>query len=168
MLRMLTQVGRRRAAHATSSGKVLLAFGAPADVDRVVAAGMPRLGPRTITSRSLLEQALADVRADGYAVSVEESARGVSSVAAPIFDGAGECVAAMSVAGPITRMPADQLGHFARMVVAATAAISGSDPRARPARTRADRSTSGRSAPDRSAPDRSTPVPARPRERAIR
>ena len=37
MLRMLTQVGRRRAAHATSSGKVLLAFGAPADIDRVVA-----------------------------------------------------------------------------------------------------------------------------------
>ena len=150
---MLTQVGRRRAAHATSSGKVLLAFGAPADIDRVVAGGMPRLGPRTITSRSMLERALADVRADGYAVSVEESARGVSSVAAPIFDGVGECVAAMSVAGPITRMPADQLDHFARMVVAATASIPGSDPRACPAQAASTLSA------------RSTSVPARPRER---
>ena len=156
MLRMLTQIGRRRGAHATSSGKVLLAFGAPADIDRVVAAGMPRLGPRTITSRAMLERALADVRADGYAISVEESARGVSSVAAPIFGGVGECVAAMSVAGPITRMPADQLDHFARMVVAATASIPGSDPRAHPAPAPAS---------DHSASARSTSVPARSRER---
>ena len=71
----------------------------------------------------MLERALAEVQTRGYAVSVEESARGVSSVAAPIYDGAGECVAAMSVAGPITRMPVDQLDHFARLVVAAAASI---------------------------------------------
>ena len=126
MLRMLTQVGRRRAAHATSSGKVLLAFGAPADIDGVVAAGMPRLGPRTITSRSMLERALADVRADGYAVSVEESAPGVASVAAPLFDGDGECVAAMSVAGPVTRMPPDQLDRFVRLVLGAASSVTSS------------------------------------------
>ena len=123
MIRLLTQVGRRRAAHATSSGKVLLAFGAPADLERVLAGGLPRLGPRTITTPAMLERALAEVQARGYAVSVEESARGVSSVAAPIYDGGGECVAAMSVAGPITRMPVDQLDHFAWLVVAAAASI---------------------------------------------
>jgi DNA-binding IclR family transcriptional regulator len=132
MIRLFTQVGRRRAAHATSSGKVLLAFGTPADVDTVVAGGMPRLGPRTITTRPLLEQSLEQVRLDGYAISVEESARGVSSVAAPVFDGDGQCVGAVSVAGPITRMPANQLDHFVRLVLAASARIPGSaSPRAR-------------------------------------
>jgi DNA-binding IclR family transcriptional regulator len=128
MLRLMTRVGRRRAAHATSSGKVLLAFGAPDDLDRVIAHGLPRLGPRTITMPNLLEQALAGVRRQGYAVSVEESAPGVVSVAAPVLDGSGECVAAMSVAGPITRMPPDHLDRFVRAVLAATASIPGTAP----------------------------------------
>jgi IclR family KDG regulon transcriptional repressor len=133
MLHMLTRVGRRRAAHATSSGKCLLAFGTPADVDRVVAAGLPRLGPRTITSAAVLRRALDDVRTRGYAASIEESAPGVASVAAPIFDSAGDCVAAMSVAGPITRMAPDQLDRIARLVLAATGRLSGpSNPRRRP------------------------------------
>ena len=137
MLRMLTQVGRRRAAHATSSGKVLLAFGTPADVDRVLATGLPRLGPRTITSPALFEQALDEIRARGFAASIEESAKGVASVAAPVVDGAGECVAAMSVAGPVTRMGADRLDHFARLVLAAAASIPRSASAATPVGRRA-------------------------------
>jgi DNA-binding IclR family transcriptional regulator len=132
MLRLMTRVGRRRAAHATSSGKCLLAFGAPADVERVIAAGLTRLGPRTITSPRLLHRTLEEVRATGYAVSIEESAPGVASVAAPIFAGTGECVAAMSVAGLVARMPAEQLDRFAHMVVAAAARVSGPSARPRP------------------------------------
>ena len=124
MLRVLTRVGRRRPAHATSSGKCLLAFGRPADVAAVLAAGFPRLGPRTITSKSMLEKALATVRRTGYAVSIEEAAPDVASVAAPIFDGAGECVAAVSVAGPITRIPQERLDKLARTVLAAAASVS--------------------------------------------
>ena len=86
MLQLLTRVGRRRPAHATSSGKCLLAFGAAADVRQVIAGGLPRLGPRTITSAGALQRALDEVRARGYAVSFEESAPGVASVAAPIFE----------------------------------------------------------------------------------
>ncbi len=132
MIRLLTRVGRRRAAHATSSGKCLLAFGAPADVDRVVAAGLPRLGPRTITTRRLLERTLADVRADGYAVSIEESAPGVASVAAPVFDATGRCVAAMSVAGPVTRMTPELVDRLIPMVQAATASLSRNEGRRAP------------------------------------
>jgi DNA-binding IclR family transcriptional regulator len=132
MLHILTRVGRRRAAHATSSGKCLLAFGPPADVDRVVAGGLPRLAPRTITSPELLHRALDEVRARGYAASVEESAPGVVSVAAPVFSGDGECVAAMSVAGPITRLPADRIDRVARMVLAAAARVSAPTPANRP------------------------------------
>jgi DNA-binding IclR family transcriptional regulator len=124
MLHLLSRVGRRRAAHATSSGKCLLAFGPPANVDRVLGGGLPRLGPRTITSAELLLRALDEVRTRGFAASVEESAPGVVSVAAPIFDSGGDCVAAMSVAGPITRMPPDGIDRFARMVLAATARVS--------------------------------------------
>lgn len=120
MLHLMTRIGRRRAAHATSSGKCLLAYGPPAALAAVLAGGLPRLGPRTITSPTLLRRTLTDVRRRGYAVSVEESAPGVVSVAAPIFDVTGACVAAMSVAGPISRMPPESLDRFARLVLAAT------------------------------------------------
>jgi len=129
MLRLLTRVGRRRAAHATSSGKCLLAFGAPADVAAVVATGLPRLGPRTITSKSMLDKRLADVRRRGYAISVEEAAPGVASVAAPIFDGAGECIAAVSVTGPVTRLPGERLDQLARLVLSAAASVSATSAR---------------------------------------
>lgn len=123
MIRWLTRVGRRRGAHATSTGKCLLAFGPPADVARVVAGGLPKLGPRTITSRSMLERALAKIRVDGYAVSVDEAVPGVVSVAAPLFDGAGDCIAAMSVAGPVSRMPPEKVEHVVRLVVRAAASV---------------------------------------------
>ena len=116
-LRTLTRLGRRRAAHATSSGKCLLAFGAPADVKRVIAGGLPRLGPRTITTRQLLIQALNEVRTQGYAVSVEESALGFASVGAPIFAADHQCIAAISVAGPVSRLRPEDLERFVRLVV---------------------------------------------------
>ena len=124
MLRLLTRLGRRRAAHATSSGKCLLAFGPPSTVAAVVAAGLPRLGPRTITSKSMLHKRLAEVRLSGYAISIDEAAPGMASVAAPIFDGARGCIAAISVAGPVTRLPAERLDRLGRQVVSAAATVS--------------------------------------------
>ncbi|HEY0520403.1 MAG TPA: IclR family transcriptional regulator [Ilumatobacteraceae bacterium] len=124
MMGLFTKVGRRRSAHATSSGKVLLAFGSQADVDDAVAGGLPRLGPRTITTRTRLNQALADVRKAGYAISTDEAAPGVVSIAAPIFDRLGSCVAAVSVAGPLIRMPEERHDQLVRMVVRTAAEIS--------------------------------------------
>ncbi len=124
MMRIFTRAGRRRSAHATSSGKCLLAYGGPDDMATAVAGGLPRLGPRTITSRQQLERALREVRARGYAISIEESAPGVVSTAAPVFDRGGACTAAVSVAGPVARMPTESLDRFVRMVVIAAADIS--------------------------------------------
>ena len=124
MMGLFTKVGRRRSAHATSSGKVLLAFGSQADVDDAVSGGLPRLGPRTITTRTRLNQVLAEVRKSGYAISTDEAAPGVVSIAAPIFDGSGACVAAVSVAGPLIRMPAERHDSLVRMVVKTAAEIS--------------------------------------------
>ena len=106
MMGLFTKVGRRRSAHATSSGKVLLAFGSQADVDDAVAGGLPRLGPRTITTRTRLNQALAEVRKAGYAISTDEAAPGVVSIAAPIFDASAHASQPCPSAGPLIRMPA--------------------------------------------------------------
>ena len=116
MLHMLTRVGRRRAAHATSSGQVPARLRpAGCDVDRVVAGGLPRL----VRARSRRPSAPA-----GAGRRPRPRLRGERRGVGPwrgVRARAGlqrrRCVAAMSVAGPITRMPADQLDRIARLVL---------------------------------------------------
>jgi DNA-binding IclR family transcriptional regulator len=124
MIAVSARLGRRRPAHGSSAGKCLLAFGDRAEVDAVVRAGLARLGPRTIRSRSSLERALAEVRRSGHAISVEESAAGMSSIAAPVFDASGACTAAVAVSGPPFAMPEEDHPRIVRMVVATAAEIS--------------------------------------------
>jgi DNA-binding IclR family transcriptional regulator len=64
---------------------------------------------------------LASVRKRGFAASVGEREPGVASVSAPVFDGSGSVVAAVSVSGPI-----DRLGqHPGRRLGAAVTAAAG-------------------------------------------
>ena len=50
------------------------------------------------------ERVLVDVRRRGWAQSVAERESGVASVSAPVRDGSGQVVAAVSVSGPVDRI----------------------------------------------------------------
>ena len=115
-LRTFSRVGRRVPAHTTSSGKCLLAFGEPEATALVVRAGLQRIGPRSITTERGLIDALAKIRSNGFAVSVEENERGVVSIGAPVFGHEGTCIAAVSMAGPTIRVTRDQVPRFVTMV----------------------------------------------------
>lgn len=118
-------VGELTPLHATSSGKVLLAFmAADARRDLLAAAGLERFTERTITSVEDLEARLRNVTRDGYVVSLEELEPGLNAVAAPIRDHAGEVIAALSVSGPAYRLTAERARDVAPVVVAAADDIS--------------------------------------------
>lgn len=117
-------VGSRNAAHATSSGKVLLAF-LPEDRQRELVEGM-RLSPktaRTITSKSDFFAELARVRKQGYAENHGESEPGMCSVAAPIRDPLGQVIASVSVAEYVESVDAG-LPHMIRPVIETATRIS--------------------------------------------
>jgi DNA-binding IclR family transcriptional regulator len=96
-IEILTRVGGRLPLHATGVGKVLLAH-APADVvDGVIARGLERLTPSTITDGDELRVVLEQVRRDGFASTREEMSPGSVSVAAPVYGPHAEVVAALSV-----------------------------------------------------------------------
>lgn len=59
-----------------------------------------------------------------WAQSVEERERGVASVSAPVRDGRGETVAAVSVSGPIERTTRQPGRRYAGAVVEAAAAVA--------------------------------------------
>lgn len=124
-LRLFGRVGHRNDAHCTSTGKLLLAY-LPADQLDATLSGwvLPRHTPVTIATIGALRSALENIRRQGWAENVNEVEVGTASIAAPIRNGRGDVVAAVSVAGPVQRLSSDSLRRFARPVVEAGLAIS--------------------------------------------
>ncbi|MGZ4626502.1 MAG: IclR family transcriptional regulator domain-containing protein [Kineosporiaceae bacterium] len=98
IIALRVSIGTRFPAVPTSLGKVLLA-GLPAeDLDSVLAQpGRSGVQPRWQPSRAELDAALSEVRAKGWALTDEQLAPGIRSVAAPLRDGAGRVIAALNV-----------------------------------------------------------------------
>ena len=124
-LRIFSRIGHRLPAHATSSGKVLLA-GLPAQtLDARLRQWRPvAMTPHTITDEQALRAELRLVAKRGWAENIEEGELGVASVGAPIRGIDGSVSAAISVVGPVTRVKRASLRGFCGAVVEAADAIS--------------------------------------------
>jgi DNA-binding IclR family transcriptional regulator len=124
-LRMPSQVGRRLPVHCTGVGKALVAFLPPEVLGAIVARrGLPALTANTITDLAVLNEELAGVRARGYAVDNEEIEEGLVCLAAPVRDHTTHVVAAVSIAGPSSRLRPETRTEQAREVVDAARAMS--------------------------------------------
>lgn len=124
-LRMPSQVGRRLPVHCTGIGKALIAF-LPDEVLRglVLRRGLPRFTTSTITDVVTLERELAEIRRLGYAIDHEEIEEGLVCIGAPVRDHTTHVVAAISIAGPSSRLGPASIARAARQVVEAANAIS--------------------------------------------
>jgi DNA-binding IclR family transcriptional regulator len=89
-------------AHATATGKVMLAFG-PA---LPVAGPLERFTERTIVGREALRREIEAVRAQGWARAAGEREPHLNAIAAPVFGAGGELAAILGVQGPDTRFDA--------------------------------------------------------------
>ena len=101
-----TKVGSRAPAHATSSGKIMMAYQDDAFVDAYCEA-LPHKMPltdRTISSPDRLRAELAQARLLGYAIDDGEIEPGLVCVGAPIIGMNRTILAAVSIAGPAFRM----------------------------------------------------------------
>ncbi len=98
-------IGRRTPLHATSSGKVLLAFGPEGLLETVLQAGLASFTERTIVEARTLSTELDRVRRAGWAGTDGELEIGLTALAAPVRDGSGRVMAAISISAPSYRMP---------------------------------------------------------------
>ncbi len=92
-------VGRRTPGHATSSGKVLLAFAQDAVQQQVLASSLEKFTERTITDPECLAQELTQVRQQGWAVSNNEWDADMTAVAVPLLGLSGTVIAAVTITG---------------------------------------------------------------------
>jgi DNA-binding IclR family transcriptional regulator len=112
-------IGRRLPIHATASGKALLAHAGGALVTALLARGLERFTPETITASDALRAELELVRARGYATVWAELEPDLAAVAAPVRDHRGVVVAAIAIGGPVSRCPRPQLDTLALHVLQA-------------------------------------------------
>jgi DNA-binding IclR family transcriptional regulator len=119
-----TWVGQSCPAHATSSGKVLLAGLSTGELRERLAPRLESFTDGTVTARSTLEAELEVVRQRGWASVREELEVGLNAIAAPVYDADARIVAALSVSGPSYRLGDDEFEATAKRTVAAAEVIS--------------------------------------------
>src|SRR5215472_13376566 len=117
-------IGQRTPLHATSSGKVLLAWADADALAAVLEAGLERRTPATITDPEALRAELDRIRQRGWACTVEELETGLNTVAAPVRGADGSVVAGLSASGPSYRLGTESFPELAKKLQAGADEIS--------------------------------------------
>jgi DNA-binding IclR family transcriptional regulator len=115
-------IGTRWPIHATSTGKVLLAFD-ESGIDRLDSRLKP-LTKSTLTDREALRPQLAEARRLGYATSVNELEDGFAAVATIIRGVLGDIQGALSVGGPTQRLTATRRAELGAILCRAAERIN--------------------------------------------
>jgi len=117
--------GRRDPAHCTATGKVLLAFLPPGELERFFATGpLQKLTPQSITDRDELIAELERVRKNGYAIDNEELCADLCCIGVPVRNPSGRTAAALSLAMPKVRFHSRKVSEWVEMLTETSARIS--------------------------------------------
>lgn len=110
-LRMELKPGTRVPIHCSASGKLFLAYLSSARREALMdALPLERHTASTLTQRAALEDELAQIKRQGYAVDAEEFVDGLVCVAVPVtLPGGGSVRCAVAVQAPSARTPLQQL-----------------------------------------------------------
>lgn len=120
------RVGSRLPAHATTMGRMILAFVPSVEIERIYAGKeLERFTEHTATTLQALHMKIERDRIAGIAWSEAHFERGIGSAAVPVFDFAGTPLGAINVSGPVNAFTApDRRTVIGRELRAAGAEIS--------------------------------------------
>ena len=116
----VARLGRPSVAHATATGKVLLAFGHTA----LPPGRLQVYTERTITQRGAVESELGAVRERGYAYNFGEREDDLHAIAAPVWGSHAELAAIIGVQGPASRFSAAAMEAGIAPLLVQTAELS--------------------------------------------
>ncbi|MBO9357420.1 helix-turn-helix domain-containing protein [Bordetella petrii] len=96
-------VGTTRPLYASSAGRLLLAYTDKAWRDSYLSSVAFKAKTAVPMNRVWLRRELEQIRKEGVAAAIDVYMVGLAAVAAPVFDAEGQCVAALTLAGPTER-----------------------------------------------------------------
>ena len=114
--------GERFPLHVTSSGKLYLAGLPEQEVSAQLSAPLSRFTKATKDQLADLQAEFPSIRANGVAWTLDELEEGLTSIAAPIYDAAGQFYAGLYISIPNYRLSDKQ--HLAQQMRRAAAEIS--------------------------------------------
>lgn len=123
-LKVTSNEGTILGLHYTSLGKAILAEMSESELQNYYEDGLEKSTPNTITDLNDLKMHLNRVRQEGLSVDDEEFAIGVKGIGAPIKDGEGKLVGAISILGPSVRLTRERMRECMPIVKDCAARIS--------------------------------------------
>jgi DNA-binding IclR family transcriptional regulator len=117
-------VGSRAPLHLVADGKVFLATWPDEDLARYWARPLARYAPKSMIDPERLRNQLTRVRQQGFAQTRDEFEEGLVAFAAPVSNGEGKVITAVTIGGPAYRFSPEQDEEFASRVIETAAAIS--------------------------------------------
>ncbi|WP_185972501.1 IclR family transcriptional regulator [Georgenia yuyongxinii] len=121
------RVGMVAPAHAMAGGKLLLSMLSDDQVDALFPSDLLRLGPRTLTTRTALLRDLQETRERGYAVAIQESERGINSVAVLLSGTSWRDRMAVAISVPAERGSWEELMNLQERLAVIVSEESGRD-----------------------------------------
>ncbi len=115
-VRLFAEIGARTPLHAGTVPKILLAHQSPAFIAEYLSQPLAQLNEQTVSDPERIRAMLDEIRQRDVTISRDDMDLGAISVGAPVRDPAGAVIAAISVAGPESRLPADQIPRVMDLV----------------------------------------------------
>jgi IclR family KDG regulon transcriptional repressor len=123
-VKLAAALGQSLPAHATASGKAILAFLPESELLNILERGMQRYTKNTIYSVETFLKDKQEIVEQGYAVSEQEYESDINAIAAPVLDADSYPVASISIAGPAYRLTKEHILEIAPNLLATARELS--------------------------------------------
>jgi DNA-binding IclR family transcriptional regulator len=110
--------------HCSAHGKVALAFGPPALLERCLKGPLAASSPGSVTSAAQLKKQVATVQRQGWATAANEVVFGMNALAAPVFDHRGGFAGALAIVGSTQFIAAKPEARQLALVTGAAGRVS--------------------------------------------
>jgi IclR family transcriptional regulator, acetate operon repressor len=116
-MRTIVRLGSRVPLHASGVGKAIFAALPDDQIEAILKVrGLPRITDNTITSSEIMWASLRVIRQRGFSFDDEEHLVGTRCVASPIYDEHADVLGAISLAGPVSRLPDTRIKQLGPLV----------------------------------------------------
>lgn len=123
-IRIYAHVGRINPIHATSLGRLLLAYENEKRQQEILQGDLKSYTEHTIIDPIIIAAGFESIRQQGYAILTDEFIEGLISISAPIWDYREKVIAAISLVGSNRQIQGERLNYCLNRVINAAAEIS--------------------------------------------
>jgi DNA-binding IclR family transcriptional regulator len=117
--------GQRMEIYTGATGKVLLAYAKDEVLKALFSSPIfVKRSPNTVADAVALQRDLKKIRQQGFAESAGERISDAGAVSAPVFDGTGDILGALGLAGALSRFTPEATKRYVKIVVAAAKKMS--------------------------------------------